>query len=482
MLHRVYVLSCVLILFLAGACGRRVAVRNPQVPAHPEEALYKQGLDLFHQGTPEGYARAADAFRKASALKPDRCEYALNLAQSLLFLAAEQALNWEESQPRQTEAAAIADRMNDSCVTAYEPFLLRLRSLIRGQGPTAAEFMNRAIDLDSNDAMNWLVLGYVDPTSSHLVTASGSGRWVAVAHAVQLFPGSALLQYEFGKNYQYLRGKEADAKHAFERAAELNPRHFRAYLGLAYSADENTDVEPLFTKVVEIAPAFLEGRTALGSYYASLEEIAKASEQYNAALALNPRYDIAHFRLGLLLLDSERQDEAESHFKAVVDLNSANHEAPYYLGNISFARKDFDAARNRYEQALKIRTNYAEAEYGIGHVYRQQGLDDLALAQFDKVLKLQPRYGDAYLSRGDIHAQRRQFSEALANYKQAIECYEDQVKMYNAAIALAATHPQSRVMQSEKRRNERLKTRIEALLTLARNVMTEIESSLEKAR
>src|SRR5262249_26751802 len=166
----------------------------------------------FHEGTPEGYARAADLFRKASRLKGDRCEYALNLAQSLLFLATEQLLNWEDYEPRKMEAASILDSAGATCMSYYEPFLLRLRALIAGRGPAATELINHAVDLDPSDAMNWVVLGYLDPQSRHLVSPDGAGRWIAMGNAAKLQPGSALIQYELGKNYQTARGKESDVK------------------------------------------------------------------------------------------------------------------------------------------------------------------------------------------------------------------------------------------------------------------------------
>jgi len=466
-------------LFIGG-CGRRVAVAPPPVPT--PESFYTEGLSAFHEGTPESYTRAIDAFRRASKMQPARCEYLLNLAQSLLFLATEQLLNWEDYEPSQNEAKAIVDTAQSSCTESYEPFLLRLRALIAGRGPTATELSNRAVDLAPMDAMNWVVLGYLDPTSRHLVTENGSGRWVGMLRALELKPDSALIQYELGKNSQIIRGRETEARRAFERAIELSPRHFRAYLGLAYSVDESMDVEPLYQKVVEIAPKFLEGRIALGSFYGAVDEVDKAAEQYLAAVAINPKYDNAHFRLGLLMLQAERRPESEQHFKIVTELNANSFEAYYYLGNISYDRKSYDEAKTRYEQALKIRVNYPEADYGIGWVYRQQDQIDPAYSQFDKVIRMKPNFGDAYMSRGDIYAQRRQYTEALADYQKAIDAYGDQVKGFDATIAFAETRIQSRAMQAEKRRAERDKARVEALIETARRYKSEIEDILSRPK
>jgi tetratricopeptide (TPR) repeat protein len=470
------------LLILAQSCGRRTKVAAPVVaPPEPEdEVLYRQGSEAFHQGTPEAYTRAVEAFRQASALKPGKCEYKLNLAQSLLFLSTEQAMNREPFQPHHDEAVAITDSMSAPCETDFEPFILRLRALARGQGPSAAEWMNRAVDLDPNDPMNWLVLGYVDPASSRLVTAAGTGRWIAASKALALKDDSALFQYEFARNYYYVRGREQESKRAYDRAIELNPRHYRAYLGLANRVDEDTDIEPLLTKVVEIAPDFLDGRTALGDYYASIDEVEKAITQYKAAIAANPRYDVARFSLGVLLLDAGRNEEAEASLRAVIDLYPGSYEAAYYLGNIAYGRKAFDEARNRYEQAVKNHERYAEAEYGIGHTYRQQDENDLALAHFDKAIEIAPSYGDAYLSRGDIHSERREWAVALSDYKKAIQCYEQQIRQYDADIAYAEAHPRSIVLQAGRKKKERIRARIQAVVIEARRVVAEIEKSLAK--
>ena len=104
-----------IILLISSGCGRRTNVALPSTAAPQPESLYTQGLADFHQGTPEGYMKAAAALRTAWRLKPDRCDYALNLAQSLLFLSTEQILNWEEYEPRQSEALAVVDAAEPRC-------------------------------------------------------------------------------------------------------------------------------------------------------------------------------------------------------------------------------------------------------------------------------------------------------------------------------------------------------------------------------
>ena len=145
------------VLILASSCGHKAQTKLPS--ASPEhELLYRGGLEAFRQATPEGYRQAIDAFRKASTLAPSRCEYSLHLAESLILLAQEQRYNWEEFEPRVSEAVGIIDSIQRAaeCAT-FEPFVDRLRAL-SGPGRDALGMINRAIELDPSDTMNWYVL------------------------------------------------------------------------------------------------------------------------------------------------------------------------------------------------------------------------------------------------------------------------------------------------------------------------------------
>jgi Flp pilus assembly protein TadD len=102
---------------------------------------------------------ATVAFRKAADLDPKNCEFVMHLGQSLLFLAQQQKLNWEEFEPSVSEANAIlAFKQGAPECVAYEAFLNRLSALSlafrAGRANDAASIINRAIELDPDDPMN----------------------------------------------------------------------------------------------------------------------------------------------------------------------------------------------------------------------------------------------------------------------------------------------------------------------------------------
>ena len=463
-------LTLIACLALSG-CGRKAVVVRP--PAISVDDLYRRGLEAFAQATPEGYLRASNALRQAWLLAPGRCELPLNLAQSLLFLAEEQLLNREEYEPAHREAVEVVEKVRTPCAMS-EAFLLRLDSLILGRSTATAEMMKRATEFEPADPMNWHVYSKVEIV----------GRAEMIARAAELGRDSALHLFTSAA-WQANRGARNQAtRDLLRRVIELSPRHFRAHLELAYAlsgddaVDEVEQVEPLFRKVTEIAPRFLEGRLAMGSYFAGIDEIDAAAAEYYAAIAANPRYDVAYFSIGLLMLQAERSKEAEEAFLRVLELNATQGEAFYYLGILALNRDDIDTAKNRFQQALNIRTSYAPAEYGLGRVLQRQNDVDGALSRFDRAIRFAPNFADPYLSRAAIRAERRQTSEAVSDLDRSIQLFDQQIAVADSAIEYAKSHPQSRAAQATARRSERDKQRTQN----ARQSASTFKADLERAR
>src|SRR2546426_9883581 len=102
-------LVSVFVVFLLVACRHRIPTSPPE-----SDLLYQHGLEAFRRATPDGYRDAINAFRTASNLMPSRCEYKLHLGESLLFLAQEEQMNWEEYLPAVSEATVVLDAIQSA--------------------------------------------------------------------------------------------------------------------------------------------------------------------------------------------------------------------------------------------------------------------------------------------------------------------------------------------------------------------------------
>jgi tetratricopeptide (TPR) repeat protein len=453
------VYACSLLVIFAVGCSHNVPVRPVAVtPGGPseDEVLYQKGLEAFRLATPEGYDQAAAAFRRASQLKASNCRYTTHLGEALIFLAYEQRRNSEDFAARLSEAADLLDRSEgnpacssfESAIDRLRGFSLYLREPLRRNEGLA--MINKAIDLDPNDPLNWIVL-------SRLVSSDPRNP---IQKAVDLAPDQALVQYELGTSLLYVPNGFARARRSFDRALELSPRHFESIVGKVYSFSEDEyseETEPLLRKVVDIAPTFLTGRRLLGEYYASLEETEKAVEQYRAAIGYNARYYPAFLGLGRTLLDAQRLDEAEQALSSLIQLDvttprppqnavdyTADCQAHYFLGNVWLARADLTKTKSEYQQALRDIPNYGDALYGMGVVLLQEGNPDGALPRFDQVIRENPAsYAGAYVGRATIRFNRRQFAEAISDFNQAISIFQKQI----ADVEMKATTDDSKGRQ-----------------------------------
>jgi tetratricopeptide (TPR) repeat protein len=447
--------------------------------------LFAEGQAAFREATPEGYERAADRFRKASSLRPDRCEYALHLAEALLFLALEQKLNQEDTTPAVREAGKVITSVESQpSFSGCGSILHRVKALsvtpgiaegqvadatIRIQARTAGhddiDSIDRAIAADPNDPMNWLVLWKLSPVDPR----------APLLRANSLAPDLPVVQYEMGRANLIL-SHYSEARRNFERAIGGSPRHFHSMIGLAdaiASADpETTEALPLYLKASAVAPKYLEAHALLGDYYDQIEDTDKALDQYGTVVALNPRNEPGQLSLGIVLFKAGRPDDAEKTLQTALSINARDSQAHYYLANIRLTRGDLDGARAEAELSVRYGPAFAGAYYLLGLILERESRIDEALSQYERAVRIKKDYPDALLARGDIRVRRGQLADALSDFAAAIQAYRNQsaefekkaLKAEAAGYVLKARAQRVRKAEVEEaiRRAEQVQQRVQA--------------------
>lgn len=235
-----------------------------------------------------------------------------------------------------------------------------------------------------------------------------------------------------GECYRAQR-RYAEARQAFAKALESEPRHVPALCGLGRSLlregrreeglaqlEAGTAIEPLhpdtnvalaeqsflmgqYSQVVErlepvvaACPEHAEARYRLATGLVRLRRLADAETHLRHAVAANPNDARYHCDLSGVLIEAGKHDEGVAEAHAALRLDPELAEPYAYLGAHAVGIRRFDEAAGFYLQGLvrapqngDIRTNY-------GNVLLRQNRVEEAWAEYREVLSRDPRHTQAH--------------------------------------------------------------------------------------
>jgi serine/threonine-protein kinase len=215
----------------------------------------------------------------------------------------------------------------------------------------------------------------------------------------------------------YLRGKHffqqlddgslRRALEYFEQAVARDPRHARAYAGIADTrlllevtlardfkatpAQAFADVEAPAARALAIDPGLAEAHCALA--YASLIfkwDWPAAERGFQRALAANPSLADCHEQYAWFLAAQGRLEQALLEMTRARDLDPLSLPANTGIGGILMYERQTDAAIAQNRRALELKPDFVVAHYGLGRMFLHAGRTDEAIASLRTALSLSP--------------------------------------------------------------------------------------------
>jgi TolB-like protein/Tfp pilus assembly protein PilF len=202
----------------------------------------------------------------------------------------------------------------------------------------------------------------------------------------------------------------------------------------------------LSTKPTGDAGAYALYLRALGRERAvnqSTEDRTAAEHLYAEAIALDPKFALAHARLSIVNshLAFGADDDRSSRTKARVAaeeslrLSPSLGEAHMAIGLcLYFADKDYAAALTEFSIAATTSPNEPDILRYIGWIYRRQGRWRESLAAYDRAQELDPRNLQVITGAALDHVLVRDWGAATAGYNRALEIAPDSAE---AKVGLA---------------------------------------------
>jgi len=323
---------------------------------------------------------------------------------------------------------------------------------------------------------------YLLPRYNQVVLLLRAGDPASIARGQAILDQTLRLRPDFAPGW-FLRGRLAsrrgeddDALRAYERAAKLDPRLFKARYNAALVArrlghDERArrHLERLvadFPKRPE--PHFNLGRlaykagdaqAAIGHYRDAIrlaggrypeaevnlalalrraKKLDEALATLDALLRAKPGYAPALLNRGLVLARMGRLDEARQALQAAAKARPDDASALYNLGKLASKAKDHEAAIQAYRQALAVDPGHARAAVNLGRELARAKRYGEAEKVYRALLDRRPSYAPAYYNLGVALRAQGKLDEAAEAYRKVLELDEDNLKARNNLAVLYA--------------------------------------------
>lgn len=188
---------------------------------------------------------------------------------------------------------------------------------------------------------------------------------------------------------------------------DVSPEHLVGQAQERFQLQDYYGAIHLLEEVLATGRAFADAHHLLGVSYSLVGQPEKALEQFDRALALNPRYIEALIHRALVLNELGREEEADALLRRASQLGSemlhgfpahvaaklANHHAA--LGEAYREAGGLAEAIAQYQAALALGPGFHDLRYKLGRLLLEAGRALAAREQFEIIVRERPQYLDA---------------------------------------------------------------------------------------
>lgn len=232
------------------------------------------------------------------------------------------------------------------------------------------------------------------------------------------------------------KGRYADAVDLYRQALKRNPRNVGVLVGLGTALARQFKLdgaEEQFDRALAIDPKNALARSGkatvlinrLQSSSATILRsrdliLAQAEEECKMAIALNPNLVEPHLTLGLVCREQGRLTEAAGELEAAAKLDPKSSEALVSLGLVRMAMGELDKALENFKQVIALNPGNSTAHYGLGRVYLKRGQLDEAIRELNTSLYQYPNSAPAREALGAAYELQGNTVAAIKEYQESI--------------------------------------------------------------
>jgi tetratricopeptide (TPR) repeat protein len=355
----------------------------PSALTEAQQKSLQEALRLMMRGQ---YARAIDAFRDLAKSDAARLTATVRMAQCLLESGQYHAATLELQE--------VAEQGQSDAMwrTVMAKVLLET-----GKYEEAMAHCRKAVDLDANALEARYLLGFLLETTGKKKEAIQTYRWFAENRPN--IPATAEAQTILGR--------------ALDRYSLLisQPSRFANLIlqEILQKAGEKLDK-------TDWRPRLAAGELLLAKYNTK-----QATEEFRAALRINPNCVGAHIGLALVALEDWKFSAAEKHLQDAFRANSNSPAVYHTLALVRMTERRFEDATKQLDKALGINPNHLDSLALMAAAYKVMWRLDKSQEFLKRFESINAQSGQAYYTIAEWLAAERQNLDAERHYKRAIE-------------------------------------------------------------
>jgi tetratricopeptide (TPR) repeat protein len=175
-----------------------------------------------------------------------------------------------------------------------------------------------------------------------------------------------------------------------------------------------------YTSALERRPTWLT-ITNYAGFLANRGEWGEARTQYESALRLNSKSEIAHNGLGQVLTYQGQYTEAMAEYRKAIALNPSSSLAYSNSADALLRQKNYDEAADVARKAIQVEPDSANAHNTLGYVLGSMGRYDDAIREFEESIRLNPNYVIGHVNYADALLNKKEYDAADAQVQEALK-------------------------------------------------------------
>jgi tetratricopeptide (TPR) repeat protein len=229
--------------------------------------------------------------------------------------------------------------------------------------------------------------------------------------------------------------------------------HAKLILGNAYMIQKKFMLaQNTFESMIDMAPDNPVGYFRLGLLQSVLGKYGPALQNFEKALAINPRLMDVFANAVLAHLDQKEYNQAlkrcDRQLKIVEDSPSAAAIVYNLKGDLYLAQNKTTVAEEYFQTAIDQNPNFLEPYFSLAHIYIVANQMDKAISKYKALLNANPKQTAPHMLLGMIYEDRKQYDLSEIHYRTALDI--------NPGLAPAANNLAYILAKQDKNLNEAL--------------------------